>query len=163
MSWDHERMNSERVNLSDMSYFSFKGWNNWPKLTYKSHRYTTELLPLWIFYEGIPSSLLFIGLWNVMGISASKHWWFSVSFQRTAMRLYFMEFNTRGRDGLCESPTDDFLTIEGKARQVESLETRKTRRWGAIEVWLTKWPFDRLNLLTDWLTVTNWVAEQILY
>ena len=39
-----------------------------------------------------------------------------------------MEFNTRGREELCESPTDDFLTIEGKARQIESLETRKKSR-----------------------------------
>ena len=38
-----------------------------------------------------------------------------------------MEFNTRGRDGVCESHTDDILTIEGKARQAESLERQGVR------------------------------------
>ncbi|XP_078355926.1 uncharacterized protein LOC144640713 [Oculina patagonica] len=28
------------------------------------------------------------------------------------MRLYFMEFNTKGTDGVCESHTDDILTIK---------------------------------------------------
>lgn len=30
------------------------------------------------------------------------------------MRLYFMEFNTKGTDEICESHTADILTIEGK-------------------------------------------------
>ena len=44
------------------------------------------------------------------------------------MRLYFMEFNTRGSDGVCESHADDILTIEGKAIQVQFLERGETGR-----------------------------------
>ena len=50
------------------------------------------------------------------------------------MRLYFMEFNTRGRDGVCDSHTDDILTIEGKARLVMSLESRASGTEGVIVV-----------------------------
>ena len=29
------------------------------------------------------------------------------------MRLYFMEFDTQGTNGICKSRTDDILTIKG--------------------------------------------------
>ncbi|XP_078352716.1 CUB domain-containing protein 2-like [Oculina patagonica] len=42
----------------------------------------------------------------------SQTFLFETTQKGTAMRLYFMEFDTKGTDGICESHTDDILTIK---------------------------------------------------
>ena len=42
------------------------------------------------------------------------------SFQRTGVRIYFMDFDTQG-SGICQSPKDDILTIKGDLAVFENL------------------------------------------
>ena len=43
-----------------------------------------------------------------------------------------MEFNTRGKDGVCESHTDDILTIEGKLKPNRYSPQPKQRVWEVV-------------------------------